>query len=316
MQSVRLSVVDAETLRISRVSASKYGVIKLWFGEYMKIAINGATTMTADLETDIRAAAAAGYDLVELRSNKLYDYLETKTVADLKELLNETKIGVLSINTLEHITWRSDEDYAAIKAECAKLSEISAAIGCPYVLSVPGSLRQGPKTDEETIAESVRVLNELADIAEPYGIKIGFEFLGEAGNSVQTLDLGSKIVDLVGRESVGNVMDTYHFYAGGSSYEAIDRLDPKKLFIFHINDAEDMPKAELNDSKRLYPGLGILPIKEIKEHLDGIGYDGPVSVEIFRPEYWEQDPFEVAVKAKAATEEVLGLGKYAAGGSW
>lgn len=282
----------------------------------MKIAFNGATTMTADLETDIRAAAAAGYDLVELRSNKLYDYLENKSIEDLKILLTETGIGVLSINTLEHITWRSNDDYSEIKNECAKLSEISAAIGCPYVLSVPGALRQGPKTDQETIDESVRVLNELADIAEPYGIKIGFEFLGEAGNSVQTLDLGSKIVDLVGRESVGNVMDTYHFYAGGSSYEAIDKLDPRKLFILHINDAEDLPKEELNDSKRLYPGLGILPIGEIKEHLDGIRYDGPVSVEIFRPEYWQQDPYEVARKAKAATEEVLGLGKYAAGGNW
>lgn len=282
----------------------------------MKIAFNGATTMTADLETDIRAAAAAGYDLVELRSNKLYDYLGTATVDDLNALLTEAGIGVLSINTLEHITWRSEEDYSAIKDECAKLSEISAAIGCPYVLSVPGALRQGPKTDDETIAESVRVLNELADIAEPHGIKIGFEFLGEVGNSVTTLDLGSKIVDLVGRESVGNVMDTYHFYAGGSSYEAIDRLDPKKLFIFHINDVEDLPKEELNDSKRLYPGLGILPISEIIARLDGIGYDGPVSVEIFRPEYWEQDPFEVAKRAKAATEEVLSLGKHAAGGSW
>lgn len=282
----------------------------------MKIAFNGATTMTADLETDIRAAAAAGYDLVELRSNKLYDYLATRTIEDLKALLAETGIEVLSINTLEHITWRTDEDYAAIKEECARLSEISAAIGCPYVLSVPGALRQGPKTDEETIEESVRVLNELADIAEPHGIKIGFEFLGEAGNSVTTLDLGSRIVNIVGRESVGNVIDTYHFYAGGSSYEAIDRLDPKELFIFHINDAEDLPKDQLNDSKRLYPGLGILPITEIKRHLDGIDYDGPVSVEIFRPEYWEQDPFEVAVEAKEATEKALGLGKYAAGGSW
>jgi len=280
----------------------------------MKIAFNGATTMTADLETDIRAAAAAGYDMVELRSNKLYDYLETKSTDDLNALLAETGIGVLSINTLEHITWRSDEDYAAIKEECDKLSAISATIGCPYVLSVPGALRQGPKTEAETIDESVRVLNELADIAEPHGIKIGLEFLGEAGNSVQTLDLGSRIVDLVGRESVGNVMDTYHFYVGGSSNEAIDRLDPAKLFIFHINDAEDLPKDQLNDSKRLYPGLGILPIKEIKQHLDGIGYDGPVSVEIFRPEYWDQDPYEVAQKAKDATERVLGLGKYAAGG--
>ena len=273
----------------------------------MKLALNGATTMRADLETDIRAAAAAGFELVELRSNKLYDYLATNSVEDLRELLRETGVGVLSINTLEHITWRSDEDHAAILDECEKLCEISAVIGCPYVLSVPGALRQGPKTDDETIDESVRVLNELADIAEPHGIKIGFEFLGEAGNSVQTLDLGSRIVDLVDRQSVGNVIDTYHFYAGDSSWEALENLDPAKLFIFHINDAEDLPKDQLDDSKRLYPGLGILPIERMKETLDKIGYDGPASVEIFRPEYWAEDPFEVAAKALEAAKRVLDL---------
>ena len=84
-------------------------------------------------------------------------------------------------------------------------------------------------------------------------------------------------------------------------------LDPDKLFIFHINDAENLPKEELTDAHRLYPGEGILPIKEIKERFDKIGYDRMVSIEIFRPEYWNEDPFEVARKAKAATEKVLGL---------
>ena len=32
----------------------------------MKIALNGATTMFADLETDIKAASAAGYELIEI----------------------------------------------------------------------------------------------------------------------------------------------------------------------------------------------------------------------------------------------------------
>ena len=83
-------------------------------------------------------------------------------------------------------------------------------------------------------------------------------------------------------------------------------LKPEKLFIFHINDAEDLPKEKLTDAHRLYPGLGILPLKEIKAALDGIGYDRMVSIEIFRPEYWEQDPFDVARRAKEATEGVLG----------
>lgn len=32
----------------------------------MKLAFNGATTMRANLETDIRAAEAAGFDYVEI----------------------------------------------------------------------------------------------------------------------------------------------------------------------------------------------------------------------------------------------------------
>jgi hypothetical protein len=30
-------------------------------------------------------------------------------------------------------------------------------------------------------------------------------------------------------------------------------------------------------------------------------------VEIFRPEYWERDPFELAREAKLAVESVLGI---------
>jgi 2-keto-myo-inositol isomerase len=111
------------------------------------------------------------------------------------------------------------------------------------------------------------------------------------------------------------VIDSFHFYAGNSSFEAIDALDHAKLFIFHINDAENLPKEELTDAQRLYPGMGILPLSELKRHFDKIGYDKVASIEIFRPEYWDQDPFEVAKTAKAAAEKILGLGSYAAGGS-
>jgi 2-keto-myo-inositol isomerase len=68
-----------------------------------------------------------------------------------------------------------------------------------------------------------------------------------------------------------------------------------------------LPKETLTDAHRLYPGTGILPIREIKQRFDKIGYDRMASIEIFRPEYWNEDPYEVAKKARAATEKVLGL---------
>jgi len=272
----------------------------------MKIALNGATTMYADLTTDIRAAGAAGYELIEIWSAKLREFLKTNTVADLKNLLTENNLEPYSINSIEHITFRNAEDYAHIKAETEELSKIAAEIGCPYVVVVPGKLPENT-TEEQIIKESVKVLNELADIAEKHGVGLAFEFLGQSDCSVQTLDLDKKIIEKVNRENVGLVIDTFHFYAGNSTLEAIETLDPKKLFIFHINDAEDLPKGDLNDAHRLYPGEGILPIKEIKERFDKIGYDRMVSIEIFRPEYWNENPFEVAIKAKAATEKALGL---------
>ncbi len=272
----------------------------------MKIALNGATTMYADLETDIKAASAAGYELIELWAAKLREFLKTKTVADLKQLLQENNLEPYSINSIEHITFRDEADYENIKLECEEYSKIAGEINCPYVVVVPGKLPENA-TEEEIIDESVKVLNELADIAEKHNVGLAFEFLGQADCSVQTLDLDKKIIEKVDRDSVGLVIDTFHFYAGNSTLEAIETLDPKKLFIFHINDAEDLPKADLTDAHRLYPGEGILPIREIKERFDRIGYDRMVSIEIFRPEYWEDDPFEVAKNAKEATEKVLNL---------
>jgi 2-keto-myo-inositol isomerase len=281
----------------------------------MKIALNGATTMHADLETDIKAAANAGYDLIEIWASKLRKYLESHSTGDLRELLDEHKIEPYSINSIEHVTFRTPEEYEGIKAECEELSSVAGAIGCPYVVIVPGKLPEG-KSEEEIIEGSVEVLRELSAIAEKYGVSLAFEFLGQTDCSVQTLDLCKEIVERTDRANIGLVIDTFHFHAGNSTFEAIDSLDPEKLFIFHINDAEDLPKEELTDAQRLYPGEGILPIKEIKSHFDKIGYDRMVSIEIFRPEYWEQDPFEVAIKARRATIDVLGLESGAAGGGW
>ncbi len=271
--------------------------------------------MHADLETDIRAAGQAGYDLVELWAPKLRAYLKTDSTADLKALLTENNVEPYSINSIEHITFRNPEDYESIKAQCGELSAVAGELACPYIVVVPGKLPENA-AKENIIEESVHVLNELADIAEPYGVSLAFEFLGQPDCSVQTLDLCNEIVEKVNRNSVGNVIDTFHFYAGNSTLEAIESLKPEKLFIFHINDAENLPKEQLTDAHRLYPGEGILPIREMKERFDKIGYDRMVSVEIFRPEYWNEDPFVVARKAKAATEKILGLGVHAAGGSW
>jgi 2-keto-myo-inositol isomerase len=271
----------------------------------MKLSFNGATTMKADLATDVRAAEAAGFDYLEIWAAKLREFLKNHGVADLKALFDQSKVKPLSINSIEHVTFREAAAYAKIKAECEEFCSIAAAISCPYVVIVPGKFPPGGLSSYEVIEETVSVLRELASIAERHGVALAFEFLGQKDCSVQTLELADEIIQKVNRRNIGLVIDSFHFHTGGSTIKMIDAIDPKRLFIFHINDAEDLPPDQLTDAQRLLPGLGILKLKEMIAAFKRIGYDQAASVEIFRPEYWERDPFELAQEAKAAVEKVL-----------
>jgi 2-keto-myo-inositol isomerase len=263
----------------------------------MKLALNGATTMRARLETDLQAATAAGFDYLEIWKAKLGKI----STAELKELFAVAGVPPLSINSIEHITFRDAQAYEAIKQECRELSKIASEIECPYIVVVPGRL---PSGDVDVVAESVPVVAELCDIAAEYGVALGFEFLGQPDCSVPTLDLAEEIVREAGRDNLGLVIDSFHFYVGGSTVQMIEKLDPRLIYIFHINDAEDLPRAQLEDRHRLLPGMGILPLREMMAAFRKIGYDDVASVEIFRPEYWERDPFELAREAKIAAERI------------
>lgn len=273
----------------------------------MRLALNGATTMKADLVTDIEAASSAGFDYLEIWAAKLTEFLKSRTSVELKAIFDKHSLAPYSINSIERITFRDERGHKDLLSECEEICRLASEIDCPYVVVVPGLLPHGA-TREDCIAESSRVLEELSHTASRFGIGLAFEFLGQPGCSVQTLDLASEIVGRVARPDVGLVIDSFHFYAGGSTIESIDALDAGKLFIFHINDAEDLPRKQLEDRHRLLPGLGILPLREIVAALRRIGYDGVASVETFRPEYWERAPIELALEARAAVARVLGLG--------
>ncbi|HET6893471.1 MAG TPA: sugar phosphate isomerase/epimerase, partial [Pyrinomonadaceae bacterium] len=271
----------------------------------MKIALNGATTMKADLPTDLQAARHAGFDYLEIWAAKLRAFLKSNSASDLRKMFDDAGIQPLSINSIEHVTFRSQKDFAGIKAECEELCAIAEILRCPYIVVVPGKLPQPEPSREVILDESVHVLTELAAIARQYGVALGFEFLGQQDCSVQTLDLAIDIVRETALQNVGLVIDSFHFYAGGSTIGMLEWLDPERLFIFHINDAENLPREQLQDRHRLLPGLGILPLRQMIQAFKRVGYDRVASVEIFRPEYWERDPFELAGQAYQATKSVL-----------
>jgi len=98
----------------------------------------------------------------------------------------------------------------------------------------------------------------------------------------------------------------FHFHAMNSRIEDLKAVNPRKIFILHIDDSEDLPVGALRDNNRLWPGEGAVDLPGILKTLKEIGYDEMVSVELFRPEYWDWDIEKTIKTGKEKTEELVG----------
>ncbi len=270
----------------------------------MKLGFHSATTRTSDLEADVQASACAGFKSLELWADKIERYLANHSLADLGTLLAGKGIAPLALNSIEFIAFRGNET-SLIQSRCRQMCQVAQAIGCPTLVVVPSPTPDRNMAWAAIVAEYVSVLRDLSDIAGEYGARLAFEFLGFGWCSVRTPRAAFEIVCKTKRNNVGMVIDAAHFYGGGGLLAEIGQLDPSRIYAFHLDDLEDTPKEAITDANRLMPGLGVVPLGEICAQLARIGYDGPCSIELFRPEYWEWDPNQVARQARQAALAVL-----------
>jgi sugar phosphate isomerase/epimerase len=102
------------------------------------------------------------------------------------------------------------------------------------------------------------------------------------------------------------MMDTFHYYKSGIPLEEIRRLPKEHLLIVHVNDCPELPREQMNDSHRVYPGHGVIPlVEEFRILKNEIGYTGFLSIEIFNRDYWADSHENVIRNAKAALDAVL-----------
>lgn len=272
----------------------------------MKLCFNQATTIgNSNLKQDLELCEKHGYDFIEIRTtDKLPEYLQTHTMDDLATFFKNNHLKPLAMNALEFFNNRNPEEYKAIIAEFTDMIEKAHAIGAQYVVAVP-LVTEEKILKSDIKASCIEVLRELSDIATPYGIKIAAEFIGHPQCTVNTFGQMYDIVEAVDRENVGIVLDCFHFHAMGSNLEDLKKADGSKIFICHIDDTEDFPIGFLTDEDRLWPGHGAIDLTSILTLLKEKNYDGAISVELFRPEYYELSA-EVGIRTgKETTLEVL-----------
>lgn len=268
------------------------------------IYLNGATIMTTRTARHLEVARAAGFDGVEVRAERLLDAPDE--VRQAAAIVRPAEVWSLNGIQLQLATdGRLDRE--RLEAELPPRLDICRALGASYLLVVP------PRAHGAERARSVTAMRDglarIRDASAPVGVGTAFEFLGFGDCPIDTPALAADVVSPV--PGVDLVLDSCHWHASGAG--SLDGFPVDRLAMVHLNDAPAKPPREIEDADRVLPGRGVIRLADLAADLNGRGYLGPWSLETFNPNYWADDPMEIATTGLRLLRDLLGS---ATTGSW
>ena len=259
------------------------------------------------VEEEVKLAAKAGYNAIEPWIGELLDYTKRgNNLKDLGQLIADSGLKVES--AIGFARWIVNDDLERQKGldEAKRDMEMVLAIGGTRIAAPPAGATDKPIPELGVIADRFRALAEL-------GSKIGVIPEAEVWGFSKTLSkLGETILVAMesGHPQACVLPDVYHLFKGGSGFDGLKLIRGKAIGIFHVNDyPRDKDRVVIKDADRVFPGDGIAPLADVFRTLRDIGYRGMLSLELFNPEYYKRDAFEVVkeglAKTKAAVKAAL-----------
>jgi sugar phosphate isomerase/epimerase len=259
------------------------------------------------VDEEAKLAAKAGYNGFEPWIGEVQAFVTKGGV--LKDLGKQiADLGLKVESAIGFARWIVDDDLERQKGldDAKRDMEMVLAIGGTRIAAPPAGATEKPIADLNAIADRYRKLAEL-------GAKVGIIPEAEIWGFSKTLSKLGETVHIAmesGHPKACVLPDVYHLFKGGSGFEGLRLLQGKAIGIFHVNDyPKEKERAVIKDADRVYPGDGIAPLGDVFRTLRDIGYRGMLSLELFNPEYYKQDAFEVVktglAKTKAAVKSAL-----------
>ena len=258
---------------------------------------------------DLALCEKYGFDYIDVQSECLDRELAAGkyTLEELGEFFRSHKIKMLSYNALIFFNMKqTQEEKDAVMEQLEEIIRRCQILDCKMIVVVPSMDLKVKATVDEIKADAVAVLKEMVKKVEPYGIKLSLEFCGAPAMSINRFEYAYDIVKAVDSPLVGVTLDQFHFNAMASGWDALEKADGKKIFVWHLNGAENMPcgAAYNTDEVRLWPGEpgDSLDHKRFADTLKKIGFEGDVcTMEVFRPDYYKLSNEENIKKAAEVT---------------
>lgn len=250
--------------------------------------LNTSTIRPTSFLDKLRIASAAGFDAIEPWNDEVTALVLAggESLASLRKRIADAGLVVPSMIALHGWTVAEGEEYRKALEECKRRMDQASALGCPTIVASPPS----GEVDLNLAADR---FGDLVALGREAGVTPSMEFLGFVAG-VHTLDSAHYIVEHCGFPDRQIVADVFHLLRGGGSLDDLLGLPGDRLSIFHINDLPAFPPfTAQTDADRVMLGEGTADLPRVVDNLRTIGYQGPVSLELFNRKLWEADPAEV-----------------------
>jgi len=270
----------------------------------MKTCFNTITSGDRPLRDTITFCGKYGYQGIEIDKEHLNRHLVQNSVTDLRAQLTDNNISVAGLMAFPFLPFASEKELDRSLDEYRAGAERAAQIGAPTLLTFIGQPPPPGVATDELFARAGDAAREYGSVAAEFGLSVALEPIGLAP-FMSTPAEALRIATKSGLDNVGIIMDTFHYFKSSIPLSQIEAIPVGKLLICHVNDAPDVPREQLEDSDRVYCGLGAIPLVDEFRLLKRMGYDGYLSVEIFNPDYWNDDHETVIRKSKEHLDSVL-----------
>ncbi len=267
----------------------------------MLLSLHQTTSRGAGFRGSLEGWAKAGITHVEFTDRELDGFLQNNTLAAAHRLV--TDLGLTPVSAASNLPdlWIPGPDRKASLESWRRRCEQFASFGLEKIYSVSTTRREVTKED---FAATPDCIHEVGEITKGFGLTGMIEF-HRSSTHLATLTSALDVIRAADHPNIGPMIDFFHFWSGLSKFEDLDLLKPGELVHAHFQDLLDGPWELIDNDWRIIPGDGIAPVVRILQKLAEKEYRGALSVELFRSEIINGDPFEVASEIRRKCEAVM-----------
>lgn len=244
------------------------------------------TTHHWTFEEDVFAYKQLGIRAFGAWRFKVEDFGEDRAL----DLLKEEGLTASSLSWAGGFAYSDGEAYEAAIADALDAIDMAQKIEASCLVVLPGT--RGSYTVNHGRKMIIEALRRVGDWAGESGVQIALQpveadFAGE-GCFLDSLDKMLGFLSDCGHPQIGLNLDVFHLYKTPKLIERIPELLPW-IRLVQLSDCRK-PRSELD---RCLLGEGDLPLQELLEGLEAVGYRGFYEAQLMSPAVWNSDYEEV-----------------------